>query len=450
MNEKNTNRIEKIVAFILGLIICNNVIYFFKIGRTYINISFVYGVAVFLFLVIVKKKNIKKCIKEINIYFRLFILCALVSIIPLIIVFYKELSLISSYFNGIIALLLCVFLYADVILLKEHKKDILKGLAIGFSLNTVLSLIQYVTFNNGNYFSLYTYFPQPAFQINSYFGVKNTLQNSLDTFNIYGYRAQGFFLETSYYFAFIAGTAIVLFVTVKNSIIKILSFFSVVFIIALTSSGNMIIIISTFIMFYVMGRIKKSKDYKDTKLRKKNILYAFFMILLFFLFFITNINKIQEIVIKNNVYDKFINNVNTANITNDGNKDRLNSMIKSLKLILKYPLGVGYNMSPTLLNLEYDVGELETNTTFNSLITIQLEEGILGTIVYAMYICNISIFLICKAKEKYTLALGIATFAIFICQIGNGIGFFPFVILMFALANIEQNELMSNKKDILE
>lgn len=447
MSVEASNKIEKFLAIFLGIIVCNNVVYAFKIGKTYINISFVYGIIICMFFITFRNKNIKRCVKEINYNFRIYVIIALLSIIFAVITFTDEISVVSSYFNGIIMLILNLILYMDVIFLKDYKNYILKGLIVGFILNMVLSLIQYVTYNNGNYFSLYYYFPQPAFQINSYFGAKNFLQQSADTFDIYGYRAQGFFLETSYYMAFIASTAIILFIITNKSFLKILSIASMIFIIALTSSGNMIIIFFTFIMYLFFTKIKKkncNKEIKKINMKEFTTLFLLSTCVLGIVFL--NFSKVKEVITTNNIYEKFINNIKSANIADEGNKGRATSMVKALELILKYPLGVGYNMSSTLLSMEFEKGTLETNSTFNRLITIQLEQGPLGLIFYIIYIYNISGVLILKAREKYTLALGIGVLGAFICQVGNGIGFFPFIILIFALANIELNKM---KEEIL-
>ena len=448
MNIETYNKVEKFLAIFLGIIVCNNVAYALKVGRTYINVSFVYGIILFMFFIVFRKRNIKKCVKEINYSFRIYIIIALLSIVLAVVTFIDDISLISSYFNGIIMLVLNLILYMDVLFLKDYKNYILKGLIIGFILNMLLSLIQYVTYNNGNYFSLYYFFPQPGFQINSYYGANTLLQQTIDTFNIYGYRAQGFFLETSYYMAFIAATSVILFAITKKGLIKILSIISMIFIIALTSSGNMIVVLVTFIMYYIFRKIKSKSNNCNKENKKINIktFTALFIITIFILGIgLLNISKIKEIITTNNVYEKFINNINTANIADEGNKGRATSMVKALELVLKYPLGVGYNMAPTLLSLEYEDGILEQNATFNRLITIELEQGPLGLLFYVIYIYQISGLLILKAKEKYTLALGIGVLGAFICQIGNGIGFFPFIILVFALANIEYNNYLEEK-----
>lgn len=446
MEIEKLKKTEKIFALFLGIIVCNNVIYALKVGKTYINISYIYGIIIFLFFIIFKKRGLTKCFKEINYNFRIYIVIALLSVIMAIITFTDNLSVVMSYFNGIIMLVFNLILYMDVLFLKDYKKSILKGLIIGYILNIILSLIQYITYNNGNYFSLYYFFPQPAFQINSYYGANSILQQTTDTFNIYGYRAQGFFLETSYYMAFIATTSVILFVSTNKSLIKILSIISMIFIIALTSSGNLIIILFTFIMYFIFKKIKcnninKMNNKTKNKINIKTFTLFFLIIVLIIGLSLLNISKIKEIIDTNNILEKFINNINSANIADEGNKGRATSMLKSLELILKYPLGVGYNLSPTLLSMEFEKGTLEANSTFNRLITIQLEQGPLGLIFYIIYIYNISGVLILKARDKYTLALGVGVLGAFICQIGNGIGSFPFIILIFALANIELNRM---------
>lgn len=447
-NIKNSKFVKN-VAFLLGMLVCNDVIYAFKVGGTYINVSFVFGVILFLIIMFTNRNEIKFAFKSMNSYFKIFSLITFISIVPATIVFASQLEKLSSYFNGIIAFILYFILYIDILILRDYKKDMLKGLAFGFLCNIILSLIQYITYQSGNYFSLYTLFPQPAFQINSYYGVKTAIQQSPDTFDVFAYRAQGFFLETSYYYAFLVSSAVVLFVDLKKSMVKMICAISLLFIILLTSSGNMIIIIFTFVLYFIAKRLKKQK-YCDENNRvkktykKKDIFYVFVVIGVILIIGMVNYSNIEKLILENNVYQKFFNNINTANITDEGNKGRFTSMMMSLQLVPDYPMGIGYNMSPTLIREEF--GKLvEANTTFNQLIKIQLETGFLGTIVYLFFIYSISVQLILKANHKRGLAIGIAVLGTFICQVGNGIGFYPFVIFIFALANIEMNEIRQEK-----
>lgn len=436
---KNKMCLLNVLAFLMGLFACNNVIYLFKIGDTYINIEYVLAVITACVIFVKDSKKFWGAFKDINKYFKAFIIIMFLSVIPLIIVFNDSLGSISSFFNGMVLFFLCFCIYIDIVALQEKKDLFINGFKIGFILNIILSLIQYITYKNGNYFSLYNYFPQPAFQINSYYGMKSSLQMSSDTFNIYGYRAQGFFLETSYYMAFLISSAIVLFAITKFSLFKSIIIIIAIFTIIQTSSGNMIILLSTFILYYLLKNAKRGeKNTYKINIKKIFLIYIIFSIGL--IFAISQRDTISDFLINNNIVNKIIKNFETANIANEGNKERFDNMKKALNLAWDYPFGVGYNMSYTMMRNEYG-NEIRVTSAFNRLITIQLELGFLGTITYLIYIYQVGIKLFLKAKENYSLALGIAVFGVFVCQVGNGIGFsYPFVMFIFALADIERKK----------
>ena len=441
---KNKMYLLNVLAFLMGLFACNNVIYLFKIGDTYINIEYVLAVITACVIFVKDSKKFLGAFKDINKYFKAFIIIMFLSVIPLIIVFKDSLGSITSFFNGMVLFFLCFCIYIDIVALKEKKDLFINGFKIGFILNIILSLIQYITYKNGNYFSLYNYFPQPAFQINSYYGMKNSLQMSTDTFNIYGYRAQGFFLETSYYMAFLISSAIVLFSITKFSFFKSIIIIIAIFTIIQTSSGNMIILFGTFILYYLLKYAKRGE--KNTyKINIKKVFLIYIIFSLSLIFVISQRDIINDFFVNNNIINKIINNLETANIANEGNKERFDNMKKAMALTLKYPFGVGYNMSYTILGREYG-NELNTIAAFNRLITIQLELGLLGTLAYIIYIYEIGIKLLLKSKSKYSLSVAISVLGIFVCQVGNGIGFsYPFVMFMFALANIELNCLIKKE-----
>ena len=141
------------------------------------------------------------------------------------------------------------------------------------------------------------------------------------------------------------------------------------------------------------------------------------------------------------MWNKISTSMLTADINNEDNEERSQAMDKGIKLALKYPFGGGYNLMTKLMMEEYN-GEMRVYTTFNYFITLCIEIGIVGALIFTVYIISLTIKLTIKNKDKKKIAIGISALVTFIGQVACGTNFIllPFIILIYALADLESRE----------
>ena len=178
--------IRRFLYFLLAVCIGNDVFYFMHTGNTYLNVSLLISVVLLIlniqcdgnaFIVALRRTH-----KSIKVYFLFIIMSCLVAVLNF------GGSGLRSFIMGLIDLFLSFTVFLNVMMVDERfSEPFYKGLYIGFIANIFMSLIQYLLFKSGNSFSWYNYFPNPAFQR-----------------NIYWYRAQGFFLETSHFLSYLS------------------------------------------------------------------------------------------------------------------------------------------------------------------------------------------------------------------------------------------------------
>lgn len=420
-------KIRILLIFLFGFTLCNNVVYIFRFNDTYLNIGFLITILLFLFEVIVEKKNPLYYMRKINIYFKIFILFCIISAIPMFLFVSEEISK-TSYISGLIYLFLGIMIYLDVIMCCKDKKLIYKGICYGVLINVVFSLIQYVTYKAGNCFSLFVWFPQNAFQ------VSNINLRSALTMYISSYRAQGVFLETSYYMAFIACTIpIFLEKTEKASskfIIMAISLFC-----ALNSSSGIIALIFVSLILY-WG----SRNFKSQKIKRTTIVQILIILVLMAIGMLITILLQEDIIGMENIIEKVNYSLQSSNILDEDNHERATAMNNAIKAIKKYPFGVGYNMMTKIMKYEF-IGQMKVYSTYNYLFTLILENGIIGAIPFVAFILNISLKnILNKTKEKRFI--GVSALVLFVSQIFCGFHFIlmPFIMLIYAMADIEREE----------
>ena len=425
--------LEKICAFLLGFTVCNNVIYAVQLGNTLLNIAFIMSIMISIYLIIFKKKNIFSALGKINIFFKIFLIIIVLSFFPMMI-FCKDKSFYPSYISGLMYLIVALTIYINVFFLKDNKHYIYKGIVWGFGINIVLSIIQYVTYLKGNCFSLFILFPQDAFQV-----CNPALKSSL-TMYISSYRAQGIFLETSYYMAFFGATILIFWTNTKKNIKTLGILIIGMFCIINSSSATMILIFIAIILYYITIRKKFPKE----KYKKKNsqyILLSFLLVILIFLLLLEFNPDFKKVININEIIEKISSSITTVDVSNEDNSERADAMAKGLALIMEYPLGTGYNLMTKTMMLEYE-GEMRVYTTFNYIITLAIEIGIIGAIVFICYIISLCIKLIFEGKTREKIAIGISAFITFLAQFACGFNFIliPFVLLIYGLADMESRE----------
>lgn len=407
----------KILAFLLGFLVTNNIVYIIRFGEVVPNISILYSILILCYYIIFRLNDFQKALRMFNITLFLYVLIILFSVINVVIVFYGNIYMLIRYFKGVIYLFMHLAPYVLTLILYKEKRYIIKGLGVGFSVNLLISIISYFYFSIGKVFTLYNLFPQNAFYIPRY-----------------TFRTQGLFLEPSYYMAFIISTFLILLVSTKSGMYKILGIIFTVFVVSISLSKNTPILIFLLLLFILL-EVRGNRN-KRIIIKYPVLITTVFFCLIGSIVVVLNWEKIIAMNLLKNLmvgWNKLLDLDSSRSI-------RIFNMKQALYLIPKYPFGVGYNMSHSIMEDVYS-NNISVNATFNFLITNQLELGLLGTGVYLIMIKQLSWDLIIKHKDKYSLALGMSVFGAFLTQIGNGIRLYPFILVVFGLATIESFSL---------
>lgn len=416
-------KVKRLLAFLQGLAICNNVLYIFNYNTFYLNISCLISLISLIYIFIMERKKISIYLKKIDMFFYLFLFCCLLSIVPMFFYFNNDFSLTNAFFNGMPSLVLIFIQYFTIIALYDCKKNMLYGILLGFIINILYSTLQYIFFQMNSVITLYNLFSNPAFQVPGNYFVLNSTDKFMSAFKIYTFRAQGLFLETSYFLTFIIGSILLVINLIKNKILKLVIILITIWLCTISESGNLIILFLVLFLYFILTFFINKKQYFN----RKTLLFIPLLLLTCCLV-ICYIGNDSNII--NNISDSLF----SADISSAGNKERFISIKRGIDLILKYPFGVGYNMSSIIYEMEY--GNEYTSAIFSTLLANELELGLVGNMIYVIFSIKIIISSLRK-KDKLSIALGLSALGLFLCQITNGIGYWLmiYIISIFAIIN---------------
>lgn len=433
---KKQSNIYSYLPFLLGFSLCNNIIYLFNYNHLYINISNFLSLFIFLYIILFDKKSISKVLAKIDASFYLYLLFTFLSIVPAIFYFINDMNLMYSYFNGIPSLILLFIEYFTIIYFSNEKNKILKGISFGGIINVLFSLVSYFFFLKGSYFSLYKLFPNTSFQICGSYSLLNSINDFSNAFKIYLYRAQGLFLETSHYFTFLSGSLLITLFYMKKNISKFIFLIVILYLGLLSISGNYIIIIMTLLLYVLLNLI----GCKYKKFSRKKVL-VFPIILIIFIF------GIFYVFTNADMMDKLNYSLTSLNFNDSDNLNRSRTIIEGVQLIEKYPLGIGYNNTSNVLKENFP---METQSyIFSTLILNELELGLIGNIIYLIFLIRFPLFIIRNGKRKEDIIVGISMIGVSLCQLTNGISYWniQYIIGIYALGNIIFNDLKNSKME---
>lgn len=430
-------KVKRLLAFLQGLAICNNVLYIFNYNTFYLNISCLISLISLIYIFIMERKKISIYLKKIDMFFYLFLFCCLLSIVPMFFYFNNDLSLTNAFFNGMPSLVLIFIQYFTIVALYDCKKNMFYGILFGFIINILYSVMQYIFFQMDGVITLYNLFPNPAFQVPGNYNILNSTNKFASAFKIYAFRAQGLFLETSYFLTFIIGSILLVISLIKSKILKLVIILITIWLCTISESGNLIILFLVLILYFLLTFFNNKK----LVFNRRMILFIPFLLVICCLVFCYICNDSNII---NNISDSLF----SADISSAGNEERFISMKRGIDLILKYPFGVGYNMSSTIYEMEY--GNEYTNAIFSTLLVNELELGVLGNVIYVLFSMKV-IILSFRKKDKLSIAFGLSALGLFLCQITNGISYWLmiYIISIFALTNARIKETSTYSKSQL-
>ena len=433
-----TNKYIKILAIIVGITICNNIFYLLNYNSFFLNISNIVSIISLVILLIKDRKRVIDSVSKIDKTFYFYLLMCIFSVIPCFFYFSKNNSLIMSFINGLPLLVLLYIQYLVIISFSDCKEELLKGIKIGFVLNIIYSLLQYVFFlNNGSVLTLYTLFPNNAFQVCGNYDKLLSMPAIKTTLTIFQYRIQGFFLETSHFTTFLCGAGLIALYKTKNKTLRIFLLILVSYLCIISESGNFIIFLGILLLF-ILKYIPKQELGKFTIKRKTLLMIPIILISILLLG--------AHVINRPTFFQKINDTFNSTNLEDAGNSDRNRTIKEGIALIQKYPMGIGYNMTSNILKMEYPTEKY--SYIFSTVVLNELELGPIGNVLYLIFALKFIVNLLCYGKDKEDYVIALSTMGIFLCQASNGISFWniQYTLAIYAIANIYYNELKKKRK----
>ncbi|WP_286038243.1 hypothetical protein ACNOIU_03000 [Exiguobacterium mexicanum] len=338
--------------------------------------------------------------------------------------------MLDKYLKGIVTLGLNVVIYFAVIMRPDQKKAVLRGIIIGFALNVSYGLYQYLGNKNGFPFTnLSNLFPQGDYG------------NELVYFNY----VSGFFLEPAHLLKFFCGSFLVSLIYWKSSYFKTMIFCIALFVLLVSTSSLVVILLSGLILFYVFCNynkfnLKKLKNQGyQLKIKSLTGILVFWIFLLSISLFLN-----WETILSNFNIERYLNFIfEGLSISEDSTSSvRASSMFNALSLIAEYPLGAGLNSSATLMLINFP-GSTVGGATFNGFITSILELGIIGLFSYFYIFVNSIRQLYVNNNSKYEIALAVALFTAFIATNLEGAIFSELIWVLLGLSTISRREFIT-------
>lgn len=445
--EKRSDR-WPLAALLLGLCFAQGVFYVAKVGNLYVDVIYPVAAIVLVLRIVFRpaetERNIFQC------FDRGMLPVLLLIILSFVLVMFTTTThvglQINSYVNGLVVLAASIAAYLAVISLKDYVDYLLKGLWIGLVVSTVVSIAQYVAFQNGGAFTLYGLFPQPAFYISVPWGAASSWASNAE-YLVYSYRAQGLYLECSY---FVAAATMIYLVTGgrqwANGLLRTLVLVILFVLFAMSGTGNIVL----FFGFVVLAHLLRRDTKAEGLLRKRRnalewlvLIVALFLLATFVVYLLMGGSGKGAFIDIETISKGFSQGVESADITGGDNEQRFLCMSNALAEFLENPWGVGYNMAPPVLAVDFG-----TNTTFSYFLTLLVELGLPGLAAYGYFAIRLVARLLGDHTERRTYRIGLAMgiLALIGYQVGNGSGLIPIAWCLFALAAIETSTAREGKR----
>lgn len=439
-----------IVAFVLGLSLLQGIVYVAKVGNLYVDAAYLVAMAALAVKLIFDPK---RTVGKLEVYFcrrmlPFLLMIALSGILAFVSCVTHQGVQISSYLNGLVVLMVSLCVYFAVIAYRDQLKYIVRGLWVGLLVNIAVSFVQYAAFQAGTAFTLYDAFPQPAFYISVPWGAGGAWAENIK-YLIYSFRAQGLYLEVSYFVA----AATIVYIAVPsfiktNGTFRVIVLVALLFLFGMSGTGNLILFVGFVIAAYVIrlsfgGGIGRLLEKKRSRVEWMLILLLLVSCLAAMCLAITDTNTVLG-AIDFGVFSKgWTDGIASSNLSDADNSERLSYMLNAVAEFARYPWGGGYNMAPALTFSDYG-----TNTTFSYALTLLVELGPLGLVAYLYLIGSLVVGLAehKAARRADRAALSISVLALFAFQVANGSGLTPLAWCVFALASIELYDSKNEKE----
>lgn len=412
-------KIRNVFLFLLGFFACHNIFWIYKgNSASYIYIETLIAIPLLIFS---KKGMLRKTYKDICFYIKMYWYYT-VLLVPVGLLVFTGTKYAITPLKGIAAFIISFIYLLAIIVNVTRIKIIIKGFVCGATVNLIYTVLCYIFFKVGI-----------QWRVIDLVAVDGdvSFENYLSI-----YRAQGFFMECSYYMCFIATSMPFVLYLIKNIYLKICVVLIVVFLGAISFSGNIINILLSILLYICLV------DKKIIEL--KNVI----RILIPSLFIIMIISdKLIDFLYNANFWDLLSDGLNDLNINNEDNNSnvtRLAGIKGALNIVLENPIGIGAGGSSPYMALIY--GNLrEVHTTFSFILKVLIESGWIGGIFYVLAIIKMTRKLI--IGNSFHKAIAVSLICATIGQFVNGVGWFSFILFTLAMAVIYSNERMIQSTD---
>ncbi|MCD8373468.1 MAG: hypothetical protein LUD27_09250, partial [Clostridia bacterium] len=387
----NTNPIsktDKVLGFILGLLVCEGISVVFTVGSTSFTLVELYSPLLCIWLCFHNQYALPDFFGAIPTGFKLFWLVLLFSIIPGLI-YFMTFSVISRYLVGVIYFLIILTTAVDAYILRSVRSSIFAGIFAGILLNVIYTIICYISFNAGTVITLSNMISRDAFYV-----------------PVLNFRSQGFFLEPSHFIRFIISVGIIVLseIKIKSVFLRILicglAFIALIF----SYSGSLVILFFGLLLYFLGTRKRKLEvSYQS--------LFLALIVLVFVIMFAFSSNWRSFYGEASNTFNRIISG---ADITNEENYLRYDSILTFLEYPDAYLLGCGWNLTGTFIQ----VNGLNTVSAFSDILELFLETGLLGGFIYSYAVISLCGRL-WSLGDQYPRALSVSLLMIFMLQIGT-------------------------------
>ncbi len=409
---KEKTKFEGFLAFILGLSVCEGISVLISFGSTMLTVSEVISPLIMVLLMITRENRFFDFFRNIPLGFKLFFAVIAFSILPGMLFF--GWGAIYRYAVGMIYFIIVLSMAINVYALRNSRDSLFLGIAVGLTLNLIFSLICYISFNVGTVISLEGVFPRDHF-------FTPTL----------AFRAQGFFLEPSHLLRFIASVILIVMVNVnvKSLLFKYLWVILAFFVVLYSTSGSVVILLLGLLMYWMIHKKERKKAITITSL----IVFLFVIVLGAFLLFTPGVLS--------DIWSNFSKILLGADITDEGNAARFESMKTVLEHMDIAAIGCGWN----LIGTYFETQNLGIVSAFSFILQMTVELGFLGALMYCLALFTTSYKLI-KQKNDKAIALGITLIIIFALQVGTDYSFNTCTMAVFGLVVCELEEIRNKNR----
>lgn len=407
-NKNNNDTFLAFLAFLLGLFSATNIAYVYTVGNTHILVSEAYSVALLFVMIFYKRIKPASIVHTVPGGMKAFLGIIIFSAVPAVINFYDQAGVLTRYVVGVIYLCILLTIIIDVMCLFDFRRYIIYGIEMGIIINVILCIIQYIVYRSGIVFDiLYKAFPQGAFHL-----------------SVYNFGAQGLFLEPSHLIWFLGMVLPIILVWVKKDSIRRVYLAMIIIVAVLSAAGTALILLLALALYFTF-KIDVKKSLR-AQVKISTILTSYFLVAALLILLLSGV--LDGVFSTMMSYWKVV--VSGSNIMNSENADRLISIQNVSKLLLKFPLGCGWNMAPTVIGQNTD---LTTAAAFSDLLETTLELSIVGITVYVVSMVSIVLRLF-ATKSKEAIGYAIAIIDILVMQTMADCSFNSAMFIVFGLA----------------